>query len=268
MIAQRRSKTRVCSCFGTALALASCKKNMIQMPTESPSLRRLLHLLTLCSGALLFTSGYAQESTTTTSTTTTTQTDADAGTTKAGFGNAFGVKGGANWSNLYVEEVNDANARFGFHVGLFGRFVEPGSLGFQIEALYDQKGTTVNKSFGIIDQEYTYKFDYITVPAMVIIPLGEVFELQAGAYAAYMALSEVKASGELEDGSVDPADSKFNGFDYGLVGGAAINFGMGQFGVRYEHGLGTVAENNYSRDVLGTSKNSTIQAFLAIALGK
>ena len=214
-------------------------------------------------------SGHAQETTTTTSSTT-TSTDVDGSTSgsSSGFGNAFGVKGGVNWSNLWVKEVNDENARFGFNVGFFGRFVEPGSLGFQIEALYDQKGTTVNKSFGTIDQEYTYKFDYITVPAMVIIPLGKVLELQAGAYAAYMVLSEASASGDLADGSTDPADSKFNGFDYGMVGGAAINCGMGQIGVRYEHGLNEIANNNFSRDVLGNSKNSTLQADLAIALGK
>ena len=233
------------------------------------SLSQVLPVLAIFTAALVATPALAQEpGTTSSTTTTTTTTDGDASSTSAGFGNAFGVKGGANWSNLWVKEVNDANARFGFHVGFFGRFVEPGSLGFQIEALYDQKGTKVNKSFGLLDQEYTYKFDYITVPALVIIPLGEVFELQAGAYAAYMVLSEVRAKGDLVEGSIDPADSKFNGFDYGLVGGAALNFGMGQVGVRYEHGLGEIAENNFSRDVLGKSKTSTVQVFLAIALGK
>lgn len=146
--------------------------------------------------------------------------------------------------------------------------MKPGSLGFQLEAFYDQKGTTVRKSFGTIDQEITYKFDYITVPGMVIIPLGKVLEPQAGAYAAYMVLSKTHTEGDLVDGDMDPADSKFNGFDYGLVGGTAINFGMGQAGVRYEHGLNKLANNSFSRDVPGNSKHSTIQAYLAIALGK
>lgn len=164
--------------------------------------------------------------------------------------------------------MNDASARFGFNVGVFGRFVEPGSLGFQLEALYDQKGTTVKKTYGAVDTEITYKFDYITVPAMVVIPLGDVLELQAGAYGAYMVLSEVRTTGDLGSATEDPQDSKFVGFDYGLVGGAAINLGMGQIGVRYEHGLNEVADNDISKDVLGTSKNSTLQAYLAIALGK
>jgi len=181
---------------------------------------------------------------------------------------AFGVKGGVNWSNLRVDDVTDENARFGFHAGFFARFASKGSLGFQIEALYDQKGSTVNKTFDQIDQQYTYKFDYITVPALVVIPLGEVFELQGGAYAAYMVLSEQTMTGDLGNSSSDPDDNQYHGFDYGLVGGVGINLGMAQIGARYEHGLGEVAGNETSRRVLGNSMNSTLQVYLAVALGK
>jgi hypothetical protein len=183
-------------------------------------------------------------------------------------GSAFGVKGGVNWSNLWVKEVNDNNARFGFHVGVFARFAKPDALGFQIEALYDQKGSSVKKTFGTIDQELTYKFDYIDVPLLVVIPLGEVAEIHGGAYVGYMALSEVSSKGDLGFESNDPADSKFNGFDYGLVGGLGINLGMAQVGMRYEHGLNEIADNTSARYVLGSSKNSTLQAYLALALGK
>lgn len=182
---------------------------------------------------------------------------------------AFGVKGGVNWSNLWVKEVNDQNARFGFHVGLFGRFATPHSLGFQIEALYDQKGNSVHKSIGVIDQQITYKLDYVTVPLLVVIPLGDVAEIHGGAYLAYMVLSQTTSNGDLGDVSKDPKDSKFNGFDYGLVGGLAINAGkMVQLGMRYEHGLNEVSKNDVSRYVLGSSKNSTLQAYIALALGK
>lgn len=181
---------------------------------------------------------------------------------------SFGVKGGANWSNLWIKEVNDKDPRFGFHLGLFARFASEDAPGFQIEALYDQKGETVKKSFGTIDQEIIYKFDYATVPLLVTIPLGKVLELQGGGYLAYMVLSEVRSSGDLGEGLADPADGTFNGFDYGLVGGAAINIGMGQVGVRYEHGLNELANDNMAHEVLGSAKNSTLQAYLAVALGK
>ena len=186
----------------------------------------------------------------------------------SGLQRSFGVKGGVNWSNLWIKEVNDKDARFGYHVGLFARFASEDALGFQIEALYDQKGESVKKTFGPIDQTVTYKFDYVTMPLLVTIPLGKVMELQGGGYLGYMVLSEVRSSGDLGEGFSDPADGKFNGFDYGLVGGAAINLGLGQIGVRYEHGMNDLANDQVARDILGSAKNSTVQAYLAVALGK
>lgn len=198
--------------------------------------------------------------------------DEAAPTASQGLRSTFGIKGGANWSDLWLRDeditVNDRDGRFGFHAGLFGRFASPGALGFQIEALYDQKGTTVHRSFNTIDQEITYKFDYITVPLLVVIPLGEVAELHAGVYGGFMVLSEVSTSGDLGEASFDPDDSRFNDFDFGLVGGLAINLGLAQIGARYEHGLNDITDNDISSHVLGTSKNATAQIYLALALGK
>src|SRR5262245_7609793 len=104
---------------------------------------------------------------------------------------SFGAKGGVNWSNLWVKEVDDRNPRLGFHLGLFTRFASSSSLGVQLEALYDQKGTTIHRTFDDIDQEITYKFDYITMPLLIVVPMGEVMELHAGGYLGYMIVSEI-----------------------------------------------------------------------------
>ena len=189
-------------------------------------------------------------------------------TAAEGMETAFGVKGGVNWSTLYVKEAKDVNARLGGSLGLFGRVAHTGGLGFQIEALYDQKGTTITKTSGTIDEETTYKFDYIDVPLLIIIPLGEVAELQGGGYLGAMIVSERKMEGDQANGTTDPGDGKFNAFDYGLVGGVAINLGKAQIGARYNHGLNAVSNDAISHDVLGDSKNACAQIYLALALGK
>lgn len=189
-------------------------------------------------------------------------------TTSTGMEHAFGVKGGANWSTLYVKEAKDVNARIGFSAGLFGRVAPSGGLGFQIEALYDQKGTTVTKTFGTIDQETTYTFDYIDVPLLIIIPLGDVLELHGGGYVGAMIVSERRTSGDLGTGTSDPGDGKFNAFDYGVIGGVAVNLGRAQIGARYNHGLNPIADDVISQDILGDSKNACAQLYLAVALGK
>lgn len=185
-----------------------------------------------------------------------------------GLGTGFGVKGGANWSTLYVEEARDVNARLGFSLGLFARIAPTGNLGFQIEVLYDQKGTTITKTVGVIDQETTYKFDYIDVPLLVVIPLGEVLELHAGGYAGAMILSERRTSGDQSNTNTDPGDGKFNAFDYGIIGGIGVNLGTVQIGARYNHGLNPVSDDAISGQVLGDSKNACAQLYLALALGK
>ena len=181
---------------------------------------------------------------------------------------AFGLKGGVNYTTLYVEEAEDKNARLGFHLGAYARFASSQSLGFQLEALYSQKGMMLEKNYGDVDHDITYKFDYIEAPILLVIPMGEVFELHAGGYLGYMAVSEVSTSGDLGSATIDPKDSRFNGFDYGLVGGAGINLGMAQVGVRYEHGLNDIASDDVARSFLGSSKNAAAQAYLALALGK
>ena len=182
---------------------------------------------------------------------------------------AFGVKGGANWTNLYVgDDVSDENARFGFHFGLFGRVAPTGGLGIQVEALYDQKGTTIKKSVNTIDYETTYHFDYLDLPVMIVIPLGEVAELHAGGYVGYMIVSEVSTSGDLGSDTSDPDDGQYNQFDYGLVGGLGINIGRAQIGARYNYGLSPVADDDIAKFTLGDSKNSMGQLYLALALGK
>jgi hypothetical protein len=238
------------------------------MTTSARSTSTIAHsalVLSLLSLAMLFTSMLAaQETTTTTSSTTTTDTDDGGG----GMETAFGFKGGANWSTIYLDEARDMNTRMGFHFGLFGRVAHANSLGIQAEALYEQKGATFTRTIENVDQQTTYKFDYITVPLMLVVPLGEVIELHAGGYGGAMILSERKLEGDLANSTSDPGDGRFTPFDFGLVGGAGINLDRVQLGARYSHGLTPIADNDVSRLVLGDSKNASLQAYIALALGK
>ena len=52
-----------------------------------------------------------------------------------------GIKGGLNVSNMYVDDVDDENARYGFNVGLFGEIISTEAFGLQAELLYSTKGS-------------------------------------------------------------------------------------------------------------------------------
>lgn len=52
-----------------------------------------------------------------------------------------GIKGGLNVTNLYIDEVDDENARYGFHVGVYGQFLASEAFALQPELLYSTRVT-------------------------------------------------------------------------------------------------------------------------------
>lgn len=52
---------------------------------------------------------------------------------------SFGIKGGANFSNLYVDDVDDNNVLAGFNLGVFVNMPLNEAVSIQPEFLYSQK---------------------------------------------------------------------------------------------------------------------------------
>lgn len=181
-------------------------------------------------------------------------------TTKAG------IKGGLNVSNLYLDDVTDENARMGTHIGLFAQFSSEGIAGFQTELLFSTKGSVAQYS-GSIDQEVKYNFNYIDLPLLAVLKVGETVEIHAGGYASYLLSANVSYEGDLGNGSDEIDKDNLKSYDYGLALGVGINVGMVQIGARYNYGLVEIADSNSARTLLGDSKNSCAQLFAAFAFG-
>lgn len=184
-------------------------------------------------------------------------------------GNAVGLKAGVNWSNLRADgaDVNDENARFGFHGGLFGRVAAAEHLGVQAELLYSTKGTKVVYN-GLIDQETTFNLSYLELPVFVVVGLGDAFELHLGGYAGYLLASDVTTEGDLGSGSEDLDRDNFQDLDFGLLGGIGVNVGPAQIGARYTYGLTKLGASDAADLLLGDAKNSVAQVYIAFGLGK
>ncbi|MBA4058683.1 MAG: PorT family protein, partial [Marivirga sp.] len=52
-----------------------------------------------------------------------------------------GVKGGLNVSNLYIDDIDDENARYGFNVGVYGQVFSTDVFAIQPELLFSTKGS-------------------------------------------------------------------------------------------------------------------------------
>lgn len=176
-----------------------------------------------------------------------------------------GVKGGLNVSNLYIDDLDDENARYGFNVGLFGQVLASETFAIQPELLYSTKGS---KAFyeGIINQTVKYNLNYLDLPVLAVFKLGESAEIHVGPYASYLLNANISYEGDIANGDDEIDKDHLKSFDYGLVGGFGLNFGAVQVGARYNYGLAKIADSDAADLVVGDSKNSVAQLYLSLNL--
>lgn len=246
-------------------------KNQMRMELKKKMKTGLVRIGAICAllaGTTLFVFGQRTQTETTTETTVQTSTDSDnyryndrsmySGTARAG------IKGGVNLSNLIIEEPHDRHTRFGFHVGVYGQLFANEGFAIQPEINYSTKGNEVSSNFGIIDHETKFNLHYIDVPVLAVFKLGDAVEIHAGPYWAYLVGANIDTDGDLGDDFRELDRDNFDKWDYGLAGGIGFNFNNVQLGARYNYGLNDIARSPGAKRMLGSSKNSVGQLYLAI----
>jgi len=177
-----------------------------------------------------------------------------------------GIKGGLNVSNLYIDDVNDENARLGFNVGFYGQILSTESFAIQPELLFSTKGSKAQYDNGFIDQTVQYNLNYIDLPVLAVFKIGETLELHAGGYASYLLNANISYEGDLATGTDEVDKDNLKSYDYGLAGGLGFNFGNVQVGARYNYGLVKLADSDAAEALIGDSKNSYGQLYVAFNL--
>jgi hypothetical protein len=234
--------------------------------------KRCLLTLAIVAGALTFSFQVnAQQDESTTQTTVTTETttsskssyDEDPSPARA----RAGIKGGMNVSNFTSgEQISDKNARFGFHAGVFGQLFVNEGFAIQPELNYSTKGNKTTFEYGVIDQETKFNLSYLDMPVLAVFKLGRAVEIHAGPYWSYLLGASIDTDGDLGDDFVDLDRKNFDNWDYGLAGGIGFNIGNVQLGARYNYGLNEIAKSEGAKRILGGSKNSVGQVYLAFNL--
>jgi hypothetical protein len=178
-----------------------------------------------------------------------------------------GVKAGLNASNLYIDDVNDENARFGFNGGLYGQILSSEVFAIQPELLFSTKGSQADYG-GIVNSTVRFNLNYLDLPVLAVFKLGPSAEIHAGGYASYLLSANIDYKGNIGNGTEKIDRDQLKSFDYGLSGGFGLNFGAVQVGARYNYGLVKIADSDAARSLLGNSKNSVAQLYLALNLNR
>ncbi len=154
---------------------------------------------------------------------------------------AFGIKGGLNLST-FGRGLKDTKSVLRYQFGITADIALTDNLyilsGLDIQtkgAKYNPKSSPdvkYNPMFLQIPVNIGYKFDLGSNTRLVV---------HAGPYAAYGIGGKAKSGGSKE--SVF-GKNKFKRFDYGLTGGAGVEFGKIAIDAGYEYGLANINDGN------------------------
>ena len=174
----------------------------------------------------------------------------------------FGIKGGLNVSNLYVEDVDDENPRYGFHLGVYTQLFESDVFAIQPEVLFSTKGTRTTYDVLGFDGDVKFNLNYIDIPVLAVFKLGDDAEIHVGPYFGYLVSASSDVDGDFDDYEELDRDD-YKAWDYGLSAGVGFNVGAVQIGARYNYGLQKIADSDSADTALGDSKNSNAQVYVS-----
>jgi hypothetical protein len=180
----------------------------------------------------------------------------------------FGIKGGVNLTNMFVDEVSDENMKVGFNAGFFAKLPVTRGFSIQPELLYTSKGA--KETYNNIIQgegEYRFNLNYIELPVLAVINVAKNFNIHAGPYVSYLAAANIKNlhDDHSQDEIAELDADNFNRFDYGLVGGLGIDISNFTIGARYNYGLREIGKSgSLSGQVTKDSRNSAISLYIGV----
>ena len=186
----------------------------------------------------------------------------------------FGIKGGANLSNLSGKlDNNDLyKNKFGFVGGLLANvsILPDNFLSIQPEVLYSQKGFKyADNTITVANQQYKYEgkstYNYIDVPVLLKVNAGGIF-FEAGPQYSYLLNVRDKTKQSLNgadfvDYKADRNLSNARRSEFGYVAGLGFQATNGfMFDVRYNGAFTDFAKDGYQNGDLRNARNQVFQA--------
>ena len=174
-----------------------------------------------------------------------------------------GLKGGVNFTNLYVDDVDDENMKVGFNAGLYYRNDITENFAIQPEFLFTRKGSEIHYDGFLGQGKYRFNLNYLEVPVLAVVKLGPI-NLHAGPYLGFLIGANVK---DVDDnGNINEVEEldrdDFNTLDAGISGGVGFDFPSGMIGLRYNYGFMEIGDDGVAGQATENSKNSALQLYL------
>ena len=162
----------------------------------------------------------------------------------------YGVKAGVNLASFKGDGSSGLDGRTSFHLGLVSEILISEVFTLQPELLYSSQGAKGYNS--LVDWEYDYKLNYLTIPIMAKYYFAEEFSIEAGPQVGVLLSAKedyVRNIGGNDVSGTDDIKENVNGIDFGFSFGLGYKMQSGlNFNARYNLGLSNVWEDAVSDD--------------------
>ena len=178
---------------------------------------------------------------------------------------SYGIKGGLNIANLYIDDIPNESSEIGFQAGIYGRFGVHPNLFLQPEILYSQKGANAF----IEEQKVNIELNYIEIPVLLKMRLKQYFNVYAGTYGGFLLAKSIKFENQ-NTNFPKPDEEDFKSLDFGFLLGIEFNVGRFDMGARYNSGIIYVGDEGFPDELAGLNeaKNNTAQFYLGYILSR
>jgi len=177
----------------------------------------------------------------------------------------FGIKAGANYSNIIKDDGNNdfkTDYLVGYHAGVTLDIKLLENLAFTPELLYSTKGYKSTSTFG----EFTQRTSFIDVPILASIKLAEGLNVVAGPQVSFLLSTDNKFENGFGTAQQTIVEDESDRFKKSLVGGV-IGFRYdinSQFGINGRYALDFQKNNENGSSTTPEYKNQVFQLGLGI----
>ncbi len=151
---------------------------------------------------------------------------------------AFGVKAGANISNVTGSDATGTSSLVGFNAGAYLKIPLPHRLFIQPELVYSGQGFK-ETSGGVTTTQH---INYLNIPVLVKYSIGGVF-IETGPQAGFLLSAKVSQQGVSDNDKVN-----FYSADWAWVFGAGVKIPMTPISIdaRYNFGMANIVNDQLS----------------------
>ena len=158
----------------------------------------------------------------------------------------FGIKGGLNYAFINGEDILNVEPKFSYHAGAIVNISFTDFVALQPEFIFSVKGYDGD----MVDLD----LNYVDLPILLKVKLGDVFSLHAGPQFSYLLSSSVKT-----DLTVSNIEEQIESFDLGVATGFEYELVSGfSLGARYSFSVESIGKDYDQENVDPNDQTKTI----------